>query len=308
MSTACLECPAGNTTDTLGEVGATTCSPCAAGRFDDDQSSATACTACSGGKADTDDNPVTPCDSCEPGYYSASEATVCSLCPPGYVDEDADPSTPCDTSGSGCRAGTHATAGSTECTNCTGEKLHPFVFVSCTCLSQRIVCAQPGSRTSTPTQRRNARRAIWAVTLCQGQRPVRTASLVSLTPTRTPPRRVQCAIWARFHPLKRSNAQRVPPVKQTVTMTLALSALSAPPATIPSRAQLIAQCATRDHSTTTAIRLPNASRAFTQPTTVYRGLVNECSPLEQVSIRDVFERRNGALWCMPPGESRRGLR
>eukprot|EP01045_Picozoa_sp_COSAG04_P011047 COSAG04_NODE_698_length_11049_cov_9.441370_2_plen_2967_part_00 len=110
VSVGCIDCP-GGTAQSLdaqtscvacgsGEysaVGAISCAPCAAGRYDHDSSAATSCEACSA------------------GTVSGVRATVCRRCGAGEMDDDSDPSTPCV----GCTAGRYQNAsGSTSCESC----------------------------------------------------------------------------------------------------------------------------------------------------------------------------------------------
>ncbi|KJE96067.1 TKL protein kinase [Capsaspora owczarzaki ATCC 30864] len=83
-STASIACPAGN----YAPAGSTTCTPCAAGTWDHDGTSATACTNCtecalgstyaSGACTATTDRVCSPCITCTHGHYPNAECTLTS--------------------------------------------------------------------------------------------------------------------------------------------------------------------------------------------------------------------------------------
>lgn len=90
----CVNCGAGHFT----AAGATLCTTCAAGQYDNDAgagniSSATPCVSCAAGKASAGGG--TECSACAAGQYAAAGSSACAGCPAGSYDHDADATTPC---------------------------------------------------------------------------------------------------------------------------------------------------------------------------------------------------------------------
>ena len=112
VSGSCATCPAGSVTNTLASPGATSCTPCASGYYDDDLDSTTVCKAWTITPDDCDTKPNqdgqlgqaytqgtttsdATCTSCPTGYVAPKSThkeldTTCNLCSAGYGGETQD--------------------------------------------------------------------------------------------------------------------------------------------------------------------------------------------------------------------------
>ena len=129
----CEPCPAGSVTDTLTQPGGTTCSACAAGRYDDDSDSTTACADCAPGSVTNTraDTGATSCAACAAGQYSPQSTTACADCSPGSITGIGDASSA--TSCTGCVAGRYsATSIDDACTECVAGEFAAAQATSCT--------------------------------------------------------------------------------------------------------------------------------------------------------------------------------
>ena len=129
-ASSCNTCGAGYFTDTLANPGATICTLCSPGRYDDDGLSTTACSFCGAGYYCTGGTARIPC---EAGTYTGSGitascavcaagnvtdtltgtgATTCTACAAGTYDGDSNSTTACSNCGAGyyCTGGTARSA------------------------------------------------------------------------------------------------------------------------------------------------------------------------------------------------------
>ena len=72
----------------------TPCEACANGRYTD-RLFFGECTPCAAGKFDEDENPATPCEDCLAGRYTPADQTTCTNCVAGKYDNDLNPATVC---------------------------------------------------------------------------------------------------------------------------------------------------------------------------------------------------------------------
>jgi len=138
----CSICAAGN----FAELGAVSCTPCAAGTADIDltpssacttcpdgsysSAGSTTCTPCAAGTADIDTDPSSACIPCTPGEHSSAGSTTCTPCAAGTVDIDTNPSTPCTPCGSD-EYQRHM--GETDCDTCGPGWVTNLVTAATTC-------------------------------------------------------------------------------------------------------------------------------------------------------------------------------
>jgi hypothetical protein len=131
QNVACDACPAGSTTDTLGQPGAVSCTACVAGKYS--SSSQVACASCPhSSNAVAGSTSVTDC-LCDPGYTGtiASVSDVCAACASGRYKASSGVAA-CDSCPSGS-SGTGGLEGSTSSSACQCDPGFEFVAHSSNC-------------------------------------------------------------------------------------------------------------------------------------------------------------------------------
>merc|ERR1711871_1248288 len=124
---ACLKCPAGTASDTLGATTIEVCRSCGKGEWS--YEGASKCEKCAPGSSSSDTNRTEPCTWCEKGTYAAvGGSSTCTSCEPGRwiaASSSHRPNTACHLCGVGTANSNTKSSSITSCKDCDAGEYQP---------------------------------------------------------------------------------------------------------------------------------------------------------------------------------------